>query len=135
MNIIQYELNIVGARSTREVEKSVSTMNEQGDLQNWISVLDEEDMQFLKRFLLASGSLKALAREYGISYPTVRARLDRLIAKVKAAESPEAKDAFHRQLQILVADGVLGTSAARKLLAAHDQVVKPSKGKDHENYT
>ncbi len=135
MNIINYEFTFVDTKSTLEVEKLMSTMNEQSDLQNWTSVLDEEDMQFLKRFLLASGSLKALAKEYGISYPTVRARLDRLIAKVKAAESPEAKDAFHRQLQVLVASGVLGASVARKLLAAHDQVVKPSKGKGHENYT
>ena len=51
----------------------------------WWEALDEEDRQFLKRFVLSSGSLKALCDEYGVSYPTLRARLDRLIAKVKAA--------------------------------------------------
>jgi hypothetical protein len=39
--------------------------------------LTEEDLAFLKRFLMTSGSLKELAGAYGISYPTVRLRLDR----------------------------------------------------------
>ncbi|MBM3290492.1 MAG: DUF2089 domain-containing protein, partial [Candidatus Hydrogenedentes bacterium] len=50
----------------------------------WITVLAEDDLQFLKQFLLASGSLKQLAGVYGVSYPTIRARLDRLIERVKA---------------------------------------------------
>ena len=40
----------------------------------WWEVLDEGDLQFLKRFVLSSGSLKALCDEYGVSYPTLRAR-------------------------------------------------------------
>ena len=34
---------------------------------------------FIKKFLLASGSLKEVAGLYGVTYPTVRLRLDRLI--------------------------------------------------------
>ena len=51
------------------------------------------------------GSLKDLASEYQVSYPTIRGRLDRLIAKVQAAEDPRISDPFVRKLQILVADG------------------------------
>ena len=47
----------------------------------WIADLDEQDLTFVKRFLLASGSLKEVAAQYGVSYPTVRLRLDRLIQK------------------------------------------------------
>ncbi|MGE3409718.1 MAG: DUF2089 family protein, partial [Pirellulales bacterium] len=54
----------------------------------WVDCLNDEDWRFLRRFLLSSGSLKALAEEYGVSYPTVRGRLDRLIAKVQAVEDP-----------------------------------------------
>src|SRR5262249_30844996 len=43
--------------------------------QRWVDLLSEEDLAFLKRFLLASGTLKDLASQYGISYPTVRLRL------------------------------------------------------------
>jgi len=50
----------------------------------WIDSLDDEDLAFLKRFLLASGTLKELARQYGISYPTVRLRLGRRGRAVRA---------------------------------------------------
>ena len=49
----------------------------------WLANLEEEDVAFIKRFLLASGSLKEIAAQYGVSYPTVRLRLDRLIQKIK----------------------------------------------------
>jgi hypothetical protein len=48
----------------------------------WMSNLEDEDIQFIKRFLLASGSLKQVANEYNVTYPTVRLRLDRLIQKI-----------------------------------------------------
>jgi hypothetical protein len=88
-------------------------------LPGWITALDEEDFQFLRRFLVSSGSLKALAQEYGVSYPTVRARLDRLIAKVRAADDPAVSDPFERTLRILVADGRLSVALAKELLEAH----------------
>ena len=94
----------------------------------WTNSLSEEDLQFLKRFLLASGSLKALAKEYGISYPTVRARLDRLIGKVQTSDETVGLDAFQRELRILVADGALAPAHARKLLAAHQQSFASTEG-------
>ena len=38
----------------------------------WMKNLDDEDMIFIKRFLLASGSLKEVAKLYGVTYPTVK---------------------------------------------------------------
>lgn len=87
----------------------------------WLSVQDDEDLQFLRRFLLCSGSLKALAQEYGVSYPTVRSRLDRLIAKVGAAEDPKVTDPFERKLRVLAAEGQVSARVAKDLLAAHRQ--------------
>jgi hypothetical protein len=46
--------------------------------------LEAEEQEFLLNFLEASGSLKILARNYGISYPTVRNRLDDLREKVRS---------------------------------------------------
>jgi hypothetical protein len=85
----------------------------------WLEAMDEEDQQFLRRFVLSSGSLKALCDEYEVSYPTLRSRLDRLIAKVRAAEDPKAADAFERKLRVLVADGKISAVHARELLKAH----------------
>lgn len=51
--------------------------------------LEDEDVSFIKRFLLASGSLKEMASQYGVTYPTVRLRLDRLIQKIQINDNSE----------------------------------------------
>lgn len=58
-------------------------------LPEWLMSLDEEDLTFIKKFILASGSLKEIASGYGVTYPTVRLRLDRLIQKINLSESTE----------------------------------------------
>ena len=55
-------------------------------LPDWLNNLDDEDLVFIKKFLLASGSLKEIAKIYGVTYPTVRLRLARLIQKIKISE-------------------------------------------------
>jgi hypothetical protein len=52
----------------------------------WMTALEDEDVVFIKKFLQASGSLKEVAKLYGVTYPTVRLRLDRLIQKIKISE-------------------------------------------------
>lgn len=85
----------------------------------WIEGLNEEDAAFLKRFALASGSLKDLAAAYGISYPTVRLRLDRLIEKIKVLDSLETPDQFERLVRAMQAEGRIDPASAQALLAAH----------------
>ena len=55
----------------------------------WLASLDEEDVSFIKKFVLASGSLKEVAGIYSVTYPTVRLRLDRLIQKIKLGEQAD----------------------------------------------
>lgn len=57
----------------------------------WIVNLDDEDVSFIKKFLLASGSLKEMARQYEVTYPTVRLRLDKLIQKIKISDDTEGE--------------------------------------------
>jgi hypothetical protein len=94
------------------------------NLPQWMASLDDEDWQFVRRFVLASGSLKEMAEQYSVSYPTVRARLDRLIAKINAAESPSSRDAFERKIKILVADGQLSVSLGKELLTDYRRTKK-----------
>jgi hypothetical protein len=84
----------------------------------WMERLEDEDLAFLKRFVLASGSLKDLAAAYGISYPTVRLRLDRLIEKVKLYDSQEPMSEFERVLRAHHADGKIDAPTLKTLLAA-----------------
>ena len=50
---------------------------------DWLSNLEDEDVSFIKKFVLASGSLKEVAHLYNVTYPTVRLRLDKIIQKIK----------------------------------------------------
>jgi hypothetical protein len=86
----------------------------------WTRILNEEDWQFLKRFMLASGSLKDLAAEYDISYPTVRSRLDRLMEKIRTADRPGSDDDFGLYVRGLVIDGHLPAPLAREILRLHE---------------
>jgi hypothetical protein len=52
----------------------------------WMMNLEDEDVVFIKKFLQASGSLKEIARQYEVTYPTVRLRLDKIIQKIKINE-------------------------------------------------
>jgi hypothetical protein len=47
-----------------------------------LSRLAPDEQRFVELFVLASGSLKQMAELQGVSYPTVRSRLDRLIEKL-----------------------------------------------------
>lgn len=85
----------------------------------WIDYLSDEDLGFLKRFLLASGTLKDLAAQYGISYPTVRLRLDRLIEKVKVIDADAEAGHFETTLRSLHAEGRMDAATFRQVLDAH----------------
>ncbi len=81
--------------------------------------LADEDVSFIKRFVLASGSLKQLAKVYGISYPTVRLRLDRLIEKVKVLDRTDITSPFERVLRAHHAEGKIDQQSMKLLLETH----------------
>jgi hypothetical protein len=89
--------------------------------QRWVEQLSDEDLMFLKRFVLASGSLKALAKAYGISYPTVRLRLDRLIQKIEILDDHAISGDFERTLRLLYADGKIDMVTLKTMLRAHQE--------------
>ena len=66
----------------------------------WMANLEDEDVVFIKKFLLASGSLKEIASQYGVTYPTVRLRLDRLIQKIQLGESQDPYVALVKRLAV-----------------------------------
>jgi hypothetical protein len=108
------------------IEKVDKAMDKTKNTQRWTDQLSDEDLAFLKRFVLASGSLKDLATAYGISYPTVRLRLDRLIDKVKLYDSQEITSEFERTLRVHFAEGKLDAETFKSLLAAHNHEMEGS---------
>jgi len=94
-------------------------MSNEHTLPAWLTGMSEEDIGFIRRFLLASGSLKQMAEEYGISYPTVRLRLDRLIEKIKLYEKHTKKDPFETLLRSAHIDGKIDLSTLTTFLTAY----------------
>ncbi|MDB6059640.1 MAG: hypothetical protein JWO95_3484 [Verrucomicrobiales bacterium] len=92
----------------------------------WLDQLEEEDLAFIKRFILLSGSLKDLGDIYNVSYPTLRLRLDRLIEKIKILDSQKIEDNFERLLRAQFAAGKLEASAFKQLLATYQLQKKKS---------
>ena len=89
--------------------------------ERWIELLSDEDRTFVKRFILTSGSLKELADAYGVTYPTVRLRLDRLIEKLKVFEKKDTADDYERLLRGLHAEGRFDASTFHQLLKQYQQ--------------
>ena len=80
--------------------------------------LSTEQQRFAIEFLMASGSLKEMATRCGISYPTVRARLDRIIECLRG-DTPAGQE---RRAAILdaVEEKKISTTTASELLGEDD---------------
>ena len=87
----------------------------------WIVNLDDEDVSFIKRFLLASGSLKEMARQYEVTYPTVRLRLDKLIQKIKISDDTESEP-YIALIKRLAINDKLDFDTAKVLISEYKKV-------------
>lgn len=74
--------------------------------------LSEDDLDFLVRFVVHSGSLKDLAKECDVSYPTIRARVDRVIGRLKKILAGRKPDPLSELLADMVQRGELNTGGA-----------------------
>lgn len=81
-----------------------------------ITTLAEDDLNLIAELVLASGSLKDLAKAYGVSYPTIRGRLDGVIGRLREAVEGRTPDPVARTLADLVDRGELSSRGARLIL-------------------
>ena len=86
--------------------------------ENWTELLEADELTFVRRFMLASGSLKEMAEEYGVSYPTIRQRLDELIGKIRSSTKEKPVSELRRVVRRMVENGELDLPEARKILTA-----------------
>ena len=87
-------------------------------LPDWMAGLEEEDVAFIKKFILASGSLKEVAAHYGVTYPTVRLRLDRLIQQIRLVEDV-ATDPYIAMVKRLAVNEKIDLDTAKLLIAEY----------------
>ena len=81
----------------------------------WLTELTDEDLQFIRRFVLASGSLKEVAKIYGVTYPTVRSRLDRVISQILSSDEKK-EEAYISLIKKMVLEEKLEFDAAAILI-------------------
>lgn len=86
--------------------------------------MSPEDLDFILHFVLASGSLKEMATRYGVSYPTIRASLDRVIASLQERINGRAPDPMTDLLANLVERGEVKVSTAMAIRALHRQALE-----------
>src|SRR3954453_7725289 len=86
--------------------------------------LGDDDLEFVQRLVLGSGSLKDVAAEYGVSYPTIRGRLDKLIDRLKTLVAGRPLDPMADLLADLIARGEIGAAAARTVLNLHRKLLR-----------
>jgi hypothetical protein len=82
--------------------------------------LSPEQLEFLETFIRARGSFKDVERELGISYPTVRSRLDAVIRALGFPSQVEPDREAERRKEILreLAEGKIAPDDAAALLEA-----------------
>ncbi len=95
-------------------------------LPEWIENLDEEDINFIKKFILSSGSLKEVATLYGVTYPTVRLRLDKLIQKIKLNDS-KTNEPYIMLIKKLALEDKLDFDTAKILISEYKNLKKEGK--------
>lgn len=88
---------------------------------DWINNLEDEDIVFIKKFILASGSLKEIASEYNVTYPTVRLRLDRLIQKIKISEDT-ANEPYIALIKRLAINDKIDFDTAKILISEYKNI-------------
>jgi hypothetical protein len=89
-----------------------------------LSRLPEEDLEIVTQFVLTSGSLKEMAQLYQVSYPTIRASLDRVIANLRRNLTGATPDPMTDLLADLVERGEIKVSTAKSIRAVHRKALE-----------
>lgn len=86
----------------------------------WISDFTEEELKFVKDFILTSGSIKDLAGIYSVSYPTIRKKIDKLIQKVRISERKE-NDSIVQLMSKLEKEGKINQEIAQQVVSEYSK--------------
>lgn len=85
------------------------------NIPDWIQSLENEDLAFIRNFVLASGSLKEISQIYQVTYPTVRLRLDKIIQKIRVHEETES-DSFIQKIKKMTIEDKIDLDTAKHLI-------------------
>ena len=81
-----------------------------------VAMLPPDQAAFLAEYILAGFSVKALEKQVGMSYPAVRARLDRIIESMQAISTPAARTDGRREILDRLERGEIKADEAVRLI-------------------
>ncbi|MDH8826373.1 DUF2089 domain-containing protein [Staphylococcus warneri] len=86
----------------------------------WINAFSStpEDLEFIKKFIVFSGSLKELSNYYEVSYPTIRNRLNNVIHKIELYEE-QNNIPFVQYIKSLVIDGRISLYLGEQIIKTY----------------
>lgn len=93
------------------------------DIPNWIVGLEQEDLELIKKMIIFSGSLKELAKEYNVTYPTIRLKINKLIKKIKDSEKDEP-DLYIEKIKALALNDKISIEVAKELIKDYQRLKK-----------
>lgn len=102
----------------------ISTRPGRQTRQHPLLLLAEDDLDFVVQFVLASGSLKEMAQLHGVSYPTIRATLDRVISNLRQSLSGTPPDAMTELLATLLERGEIEPATAKRIRGAYRSMME-----------
>jgi len=108
-----------GGMSVQEIACKKCNITMRGDfLISKMARLSVGEQKFIEEFVLAGGNLKELGTKMRISYPTVRARLDRVIESLKSLKD----EAGERKQNILdaIENGKVSAEEGARLIKELD---------------
>ena len=102
---------------------------------NPILKLSGEDLSMVSSFVLVSGSIKALAGQYGVSYPTMRQRLDAMIERLRGLMDGAEPDPVSDCLADLIAKGQIAPGTANQIRTLHRQQLSAAMSRNDQGGT
>ena len=81
--------------------------------------LPEEQLLFVETFIKCRGSIKDVEKELGISYPTVKNRLDSVISSLGYNQTQNSDEDYNTQILTALENGEIESEEAIKLLKNH----------------
>ncbi|WP_407673327.1 DUF2089 family protein [Paenibacillus silvisoli] len=92
--------------------------------------MNDEQLKFVEVFLKVRGNIREMEKELGISYPTVRNRLDHIVESLgfqthrtdePAAIQPPQEDTHRKNILKQLDEGALSVEEALKLIQANNK--------------
>ena len=81
--------------------------------------LTQEEMNFVEIFIKSRGSIKEIERELGISYPTVKGKLDSVIKSLGYGDKDQIPSMSKKEVLEMLSNGEISSEEAVKLLKSY----------------